>query len=110
MNDSQLRSGDDVVAVEKSTRQVIAALFENLKTNAGVPADGSTRLFFPNGIELISVIVKVNVKDGVDIEVKVAGEKGVKSAVSPDGGQRVLNTSASPSISLIEPAEADRRQ
>ena len=60
MDDPQVRSNDDVGSVEKSTRQVLAAVFENLKSNAGVKADGPTRLFFPNGIELISVIVKVN--------------------------------------------------
>ena len=31
----------------------------NLQDHAGVKTDGPTRLFFPNGIELISALVKV---------------------------------------------------
>ncbi len=43
------------------------------------PADGRPRLFFPNGIELIDLHVKLA---AVDIEVKVAGPKpSVESAV-----------------------------
>jgi hypothetical protein len=103
MDDPQVRSGDDVGAVEKSTRQVLAAVFENLKTSAGVKADGPTRLFFPNGIELISVVVKLNVKEGIDVEVKIAGEKGIKGAI--DGARRTAIASRSPVIRFLDPAE-----
>ena len=104
MDDSRIASADDVGTVEKSTRQVLDAVFENLKSNAGVKADGSTRLFFPNGIELISVVFKVNAKDGIDVEVKVAGEKGIKGT-SVVGGARRARISGSPVISFIDPAE-----
>ena len=105
MDDPQVRSNDDVGSVEKSTRQVHAAVFENLKSNAGVKADGPTRLFFPNGIELISVIVKVNAKEGIDVEVKIAGEKGIKGSAVFEGARRTAVASRVPVISLLEPAE-----
>jgi hypothetical protein len=71
--------------VEESTKAVLVAVFENLKNNANVKGEGPTRLFFPNGIELISLIVKVNLKDGVDVEIKIAGEKGVKGTALVQG-------------------------
>ena len=100
------RSSGDIGDVEKATRDVLGAVFSNLKDSATVKAEGQTRLFFPNGIELISVTLKVNAKDGIDVEVKVAGEKGIKTvaaARSADG--HGLTSSALPFITFIDPPE-----
>ena len=96
MGDPGLPSGQDVAAAENSTKQILSAVFDNLKTNAGVKVDGPVRLFFPNGIELISVIVKVNVQDGIDIEVKVAGEKGVKGSSPVEGSTPIVGATMVP--------------
>ena len=106
MNKQELRANDSIGDVEKSTRQVLAAVFENLKSNAAVKADGTTRLFFPNGIELISVIVKVNVKDGIDVELKIAGEKGIKGTlIEGASGVRTTSSASSPQIAYLDPGE-----
>jgi len=106
-NESSKLADDRIVEVEKSTREVLTSVFESLKNNVGVKADGPTRLFFPNGIELISVIVKVNVKDGIDVEVKIAGEKGIKGTVLVEGAsfKETILSPASPQISSIDPGE-----
>lgn len=80
MKDTNTRKdGEDIDRASKCTQDVIAKLFENLKTGAAVKADGQPRLFFPNGIELIDVTVDAGVKSGgIKITVKVAGEKGIK--------------------------------
>src|SRR5690349_15697767 len=102
------RSSGDIGDVEKATRDVLGAVFNNLKDSATVKAEGQTRLFFPNGIELISVTLKVNAKDGVDVEVKVAGEKGIKMVAAARAGDgHTHRTSAPPFISFIDPPEVD---
>jgi hypothetical protein len=60
--------------VENSAKAVLSNLFDNLKGNAAVLADQQTRLFFPNGIELIMITVKIGT---IDIELKIAGAKGI---------------------------------
>ena len=73
----------------ENVRALTEALFDKLLTNlkrgevgkveVGKLEGTTTRLFFPNGIELISVVVRVGTT--VQAEVKVAGEKGLKTAV-----------------------------
>jgi len=48
------------------------------KEGQAVGADGETRMFFPEGIELIDVIVKIGGTEGADVEVKIAGAKGLQ--------------------------------
>ena len=52
---------------------------DSLKTTAD-PDPKKTRLFFPNGIELISIKIEAGLseKTKVVVDVKIAGEKGAK--------------------------------
>ena len=77
MSDESLRGPGGIAEVKDTATQVLEALFANLKAHAQVAADEPSRLFFPNGIELISVSVKVT---PIEITLTVAGAKGVKSA------------------------------
>ncbi len=86
MAHATLQYESDLSVIEKATTDVLKNVFENLKTQTAVKVEGSTRLFYPNGIELISVGLKFNLKDGFDVQVKIAGEKGVKgTTLSGDG-------------------------
>ena len=60
--------------VEKSANSVLSSIFDNLKANATVLGDQQPRLFFPNGIELITITVKIGT---IDIELEIAGAKGI---------------------------------
>jgi hypothetical protein len=56
---------------------LVTALEDLRKTVTTVTAEAitATDKFFPNGIELISIKVEIS---GVAVELKVAGEKGIK--------------------------------
>jgi len=58
-----------------SVQQLLQKMLTDLKGAAAAKGAGEARLFFPNGIELISLVVKVG---PADVEVTIAGEKGVK--------------------------------
>jgi hypothetical protein len=63
------------------TQQVISDVFVKLKDSAAV----TPRLFFPNGIELIDVSVSVGLTaKGIEVKVKIAGEKGIGSLLIQD--------------------------
>src|SRR5262249_23067582 len=81
------------------------SVFEKLKNSAGIKGDGPVRLFFPNGIELISVALNVNAKDGIRVEVKIAGEKGVKGAGAFEDLAAPGIASGAPTISFLDPNE-----
>lgn len=58
-------------AAQAITKEVVSQLRDAAST-----ADAATpRLFFPHGIELIDVVVKVG---PADVEIRIAGEKGIK--------------------------------
>lgn len=57
------------------TKSIFNNVLESLSKNAG-PV-GATRLFFPNGIELIKVEVDVGKTSIITITVVVAGKDGV---------------------------------
>jgi hypothetical protein len=67
---------DDLEQVVKSSKEILEKSFEQLKSSASVKTDAERRFFFPDGIELIDVTVKANLKEGIHIGVKVAGPKG----------------------------------
>ena len=74
MNGDQEKAilGDPPIGdVENSANSVLSSIFNNLKANATVLVDQPTpRLFFPNGIELITITVKIGT---IDIELEIAG-------------------------------------
>jgi len=77
-------------AAQSITEKIVSEL-----KDAGSRADAAEpRLFFPEGIELISVVVKVG---PADVEVTIAGAKGVKGAalrasdLEKDGGSRLAS-------------------
>jgi hypothetical protein len=65
--------------VTDAVQSLLQKILTDLKGSATAAAAGEPRLFFPNGIELISVVAKVG---PADVEVKIAGEKGIKLADS----------------------------
>ncbi len=77
---TKLLDPEDIEALTKATQSLLSRSFEDLKASAGVQQKDGERFFFPHGIELIDVTVKVNLNDGVEIQVKVAGEKGKAAA------------------------------
>ena len=68
---SELRVNDLTAAVQSLLQKIIA----ELKSTASAEKAGEERLFFPHGIELISLTVKV---PPADVELTIAGEKGIK--------------------------------
>lgn len=82
---------DDLIktATSQLTR-LLDQSFSNLKSVATFKEDGKPRLFFPSGIELIFVKLTVGLpeKPVVAVEVKIAGEKGIK-AIGPDSAAGV---------------------
>jgi hypothetical protein len=74
---------DDLIKTARSElTQLLDKAFSNLKSVATLKEDGKPPgLFFPNGIELIYVKLAVGLpeKPVVTVELKIAGEKGVKA-------------------------------
>lgn len=68
-------------AAKKATAELIAQLKNDIETGT---ANGKTRLLFPDGIDLIHVIVETAL---AKVEVKVAGAKSAK-LVAADSIQR----------------------
>ena len=73
------RFSGDLEEVRKSTIEVLTKTFENVKSNAAFQTEEKKLVFFPDGIELISVVLKFSTLQGFDVEVKIAGAKGVGS-------------------------------
>lgn len=75
--------GDDRISstlsneITDAVQRLMAHTVSELKANAVTQPAGESRLFFPNGIELISIVVKVG---PADVELTIAGEKGAKPA------------------------------
>src|ERR1700733_4168607 len=58
-------------------------------------------------IELISVVAKVDVKDGIGVEIKVPGEEGIRGALSEGRVAEVQSHVVStPQITNLDPATA----
>jgi len=77
-----------IVAASGQAQKLLAEAFRQLKgTGTAEAAAEPTRLFFPNGIELISVKVQAGLpaKPLVSVEPKIAGEKGLKSTMEQPG-------------------------
>jgi hypothetical protein len=64
-----------ITSAKDAAKEVLIATFDELGGKAEPKDKEKPRLFFPNGIELISITVDVS---GIKVEIKVAGEKGVK--------------------------------
>jgi hypothetical protein len=77
------KSEPGIASASSAAKELLTAALKDLKESAladdaklaSTDRDPAARLFFPNGIELISITVKVA---PVEIEFKVAGEKGIK--------------------------------
>ena len=74
-------NGDLIKAASSELKELLDRAFTNLKSVAPLKEeDPPPRLFFPHGIELIFVKLTVGLpeKPVITVEVKIAGEKGVK--------------------------------
>ncbi len=78
-------AGTGVTHLQDAVRQVTAELITQLKNDIGTgTANGQTRLLFPNGIDLIHVIVETPV---AKVELKVAGSKSAKLLAAASAGK-----------------------
>jgi hypothetical protein len=68
----------------KPVHDLLDGIITEFKRTAADKDAAEPRLFFPNGIELIQVIVKVG---PADVEVKIAGQKGVRETQSRATGK-----------------------
>ena len=80
MSEEPVQASPDISAqgkeISSALEHVLKTVVETL-TSHSQKADGGTRLWFPNGIELIDVEVKAG---PVDVRVKVAGPKAASNA------------------------------
>jgi len=82
-----------ITLVSSEAQKLLVEVFKNLKSAASVKAAEPPRLFFPNGIELIYIKFEAGLseKTKVVVELKIAGEKGIKGLASEseqdDGGE-----------------------
>ncbi|MDX1548684.1 MAG: hypothetical protein R3247_16930 [Rhodothermales bacterium] len=79
-----------------AAKELLSAALSELRTIAqeASASNAAPRLFFPNGIEVISLTVKVS--EFFEVTFKIAGEKGVSGLVEgisagPDVFTRVLS-------------------
>jgi len=68
-------------AARESAKELFSAAFDELRKAASQDKKEGTRIFFPNGIELISITLDVF---KVKIEFKVAGAAGVKGLLQSE--------------------------
>ncbi len=76
---------DDLSVAGSEIRKITAEVLDTVhkRVSAGLVDGGPPRLFFPNGIELIDVTISLGLQSkGLEIKVKLAGEKGVKNLVA----------------------------
>ena len=89
-----------IAAVSEEAQKLLSTTFEKLIESTTVKVvEGDIRLFFPNGIELIHVKVEAGLteKTKVSVEVKIAGEKGIKAdAIEPVGTTESVVLEAEP--------------
>jgi hypothetical protein len=82
-SESQQLQGDDrvITAAREEAQKVLDSTFTHLKEVASIAATDGTRLFFPNGIELLFFKVEATLVNGIKatVEIKIAGEKGLKN-------------------------------
>ena len=74
-----------ITLVSSEAQKLLIEAFKNLKSAASVKdAAEPPRLFFPNGIELIYIKLEAGLseKTKVAVELKIAGEKGIKGPAS----------------------------
>jgi len=80
---SQASVGD----LTKPVQDLLDGIVTQLKGTVAIKGAAQPPLFFPNGIELIQLIVKVG---PADVEVTVAGPKGSKESLSKANGKARL--------------------
>jgi hypothetical protein len=95
MNDT--KQGDDSVSAEAG--QLFSRLIDELSQATREPG---ARLFFPNGIELISLTLKAG--SGITAEIKIAGAAGVKGITDDDTVHAGRIASAAARINLELPS------
>jgi hypothetical protein len=82
-DESQQRQEADrvITAARGEAQKTLDSVFTHLKEVASIAATDGTRLFFPNGIELLFVKVEATLVNGIKatVEIRIAGEKGVKN-------------------------------
>ena len=105
IKETKINVSGNIGDVEKATAQILDRIFEKLSTHGIVKSDGPARLFFPNGIELIFAQVTVSPTTGINIEVKIAGEKGIKDNEPSKPSLAKLSPDGSPVIRKLYPAQ-----
>lgn len=65
-----------IKSARDGAKELLSTALKEFEKTARAEEGEKPRLFFPNGIELISIIVRVS---GVDVELKVAGKAGINS-------------------------------
>ena len=83
MADSEV-SQTSVSDLTKPVQDLLDGIVTQMKGTAAIKSAAQQPLFFPNGIELIQLIVKVG---PADVEVTVAGPKGARESPSKTKGE-----------------------
>jgi hypothetical protein len=98
MEDSKPTS--DIEIVKKSASEALASVFDAVKKNVDVKGERAAPVFFPQGIDFISLTVKIG-----DIEVDVT----IKGPNSKESESRFANkaNAAPPSTSFLDPNEVE---
>lgn len=74
MATTDLTLASNITDAQQTAINVLNAAFTNLKQDGTAKSD-APRLFFPNGIELISITVKLT---PVEVTLEIAGAAGIK--------------------------------
>lgn len=80
-------TGENMTIFEKkhaseAAKELLSSALSELKNVAETQPSATPRLFFPNGIELISITVKL--LSDIDIVFKVAGAKGISGLLNSE--------------------------
>lgn len=93
-----------ITKAKQDPNQLLSTALKELKQTVFDKERQDPRLFFPKGIELISITVKVD--KYVDVELKVAGAEGIKalwdSKESGVGPPAIVNLKKQDDLSLTE--------
>ena len=77
--DSPTETDVTITSASGAAKEILSSALNNLRKTALSEQEGQSKLFFPNGIELVSITVQVAT---VKVEFEVAGEKGLREGIS----------------------------
>ena len=99
---NEKRTDVAIASASSAAKELLSSALNELKNVLLARVKEQPRLFFPNGIELISITVKVS---AVEVEFKAAGEKGISGLV--DSGQSAIGLAGEIGEEVIEEQEDD---